>query len=337
MNSVQRVSATLQGKPVDRRALCLVLSLYGARLIGAPLMKYYTDPETYARGQTSVLETFHPDILLGPFALPFQGEVFGSSVRFFDHQAPNLARPVITSAREINGLAAPDIDSHPRLLFIREAIRLMAARHGKEIPIAAIALDPVSLPAMIMGLDGWLDTLLLDKEGTGRMLELTLPCFVQWANALLADGANLMVLPVSVVNPSIITRKIAVELAIPVLKDAFSQVQGPIVIHSGGAPIVPYLDLFADLPKVVGFVLDIRESFAEARRRIGSEFTLIGNIEGPTLYKRQGEDIKAECRGVLLDRRNDRHFILGTSTADIALDTPPENIHVFRRAVDEVA
>ena len=40
MNSMERIQATLAGKPLDRRAIAPVLGLYGARLTNCPLERY---------------------------------------------------------------------------------------------------------------------------------------------------------------------------------------------------------------------------------------------------------------------------------------------------------
>ncbi len=332
MNGLERVLATLRGEPTDRRAVSLTLSLYGARLTGCRLTEYYADPVEYARGASAVMETFQPDILFGPFALCLEGAAFGSQVRFYEDQAPNLARPAISSSDEIAQLAVPDIDTHPRLRFFRAAIRRMATEHGRQAAIAAVALDPMGLPAMIMGIEGWLETLLFDEAGTQRMLEMSVPYSVRWANALLAEGATFVVMPAAFANPTIVTREMAARIAVPALREAYSQVNGLLVIHSAGAPLAPFLDLLADLPNVVGFVLNHRDSFAEARARVGPQPALLGNIDGPTLHTRRPDEIVAECRKVLHDRRDDPRFILGTSAADIGFDTPVENIRAVLRA-----
>ena len=155
MNSMERVVAAIQGQPINRRAVSLVLSLYGAKLTNCPLTDYYTNPTAYARGQFAVRETLQPDILLGPLAFCLEGQVFGSQVRFFENQAPNLTSPAISSADEIQRLTTPDINSHPTLTFFQEAIRQMSDQHGQEVPIAAVTLNPVDLPAMIMAKTRW--------------------------------------------------------------------------------------------------------------------------------------------------------------------------------------
>jgi uroporphyrinogen decarboxylase len=333
MNSIERISATFKGQPTDRRAVCLTLPLFGARLTGCKVTEHYTDPVVYARGQTAVRETFEPDVLLGPFAFALEGAAFGGRLRFLDDAAPNLARPAITSAKEIDQITIPDVDSHPMLLYLRDSIRRISAEHGSEVPVAAIVSGPVDLPALILGMEGWLETILFDETGARRMLEITVPFFVRWVNALLDDGATFVVVPCVFANPSAVTRKAAIELFIPAVREAFAQLNGPVLLHSAGLPLAPHLDLINDLPNAPGFVLNGGESFAEARRKIGPDPVLLGNIEGPSLFLRDRDDIEADCLAVLNDRRDDPRFVLATSMADIALDTPMENIHVFREAV----
>lgn len=337
MNGIERIAATLQGKSIDRRAVCLILPLYGARLTGCGLTEHYTDPAAYARGQSAVLETFQPDVLFGPFSLPLEGAAFGSEVRFFDNQAPNLARPAIASADEIGRLVMPDADDHPGLAYFREVIRRMSGEHGHEVPIAAIVAGPTDLPAMILGIDGWMETLLFEPEAARRMLGLTISHSVRWINALLSDGAMFAVLPVDFANPRMVSREVAYEVAIPALRETLSQLDGPVFLHSGGSPLAPFLDLFTGLPNVAGFVVNGGDSLAEARTNPGPMPVLIGNIDGPTLFLRESEQIRSDCEAALHDRCDDPYFVLGTCAADVGFGTPPENIHVFREAAADFA
>lgn len=336
MNSLERVFAAVEGKPSDRRAVGVLLSLYGATLTGCPLEEYYTNASAYASGQSAVRERFQPDLLFAPFVLTAEGEAFGSKVAFFNNQAPNMVRPAVESAEEVARLSIPDINSHPRLLFIRESIRQLASQYGREVPIVGILLGPVDLPALIMGIDAWLDALLFREKSARLVLDMTTEFFVNWANTLLSDGATVLVLP-NLCNAEVVTPKIVREIAVPVCQEAFKEVKGPLVIHSAGARAVPFLDYYASLPNVVGFVLDSRDSFSEAREKVGFSKVLFGNIDGPTLGKRDVEKVREDCEKVLADRSSDMHFVLSTCSADVAYDTPPQNIHAMLQAAESHA
>ncbi len=337
MNALHRIQSVLQGRPTDRRAVSLTLSLYGARLTNCPLTKYYADPAAYARGQRAVRETFQPDALFGPLSLPLEGASFGSEIRFFDNQAPNLKRPALASAADLPRLTVPDIDSHPIQRYFTEAIRLMARDHSGEVSIAAIALSPVDLPVMLLGIEGWLEALLFDQTGTQNILNMSAPYFVRRVNALFRAGATFIVLPCPFVNPRIVTRAMAEQLISTVLSPAFAQVNGPLVIHSGGAPLAPFINLFAGLPNVIGFVLNHGDSVAEARQKIGPEPLLIGNIEGPELVDQTPAQIEADCMALLQNAQDDPRFILGTSGADVRFDTPVEHILLLRQCAEAFA
>jgi len=335
MNSLERVFNSVQGKPVDRRPISLTLSLYGARLTKCPLEEYYSRSEAYIEGQIAVKETFDPDILFGPFALVREAEAFGSQSIFLKDYPPNLKTPAVTSGQDVSQLNIPDIDSHPRLLYIRESIQALASQFANEKAIAGILMSPTDMPALIMGIETWLDTLLFHEKTASQMLDLTSRYFIQWANSLFAAGAHIIVLPLMFCNPGIITEKIIQKKIIPLLMDVFKEIQGPIVCHHGGARLSPFIEYFSSLPNIAAFLLDSRDNFSEARSKIGDQQVLMGNIDGPGLAKLTTNEITHKCTEILRDRQNDPHFILGTSNADIMLSTPPENIHAIFQSVKE--
>ncbi len=335
MNSMERVLMAMKGGKIDRRPVTLILSLYGARLTSCPLKEYYTNPRAYLEGQLAVIEQCRPDIVFTPFVLTAEGEAFGSEVVYIDRNPPNLKKPAITQAGSISALPEPDIDSHPRLLYIREATRLLAAGCQGKRPVAATLLSPMDLPSLIMGIEGWLDTILFDPENTRLMLDKTVKYFIEWGNTLLADGATFLVIPSVFTNPNILTRKMVKEIVIPVLAEAFQEIKGPLVFHHGSNPIAKFMEIYSSLPNVAGFFLDNRDSFAEARKTIGQGKVLFGNIDGPNLWRLKPETIRTECRKLLEERKDDDHFIIATSATDVAFDTPVENIVAMVETVEE--
>jgi len=332
MNSIERVLAVVNGEPTDRPPVSLLLSLYGARLTDCPLDTYYRDAAAYVRGQAAVRETFEPDILFAPFALALEGEAFGSRINFRPAQAPTLAEPVLSSVAELEKLEIPAVESSSQLLYLHETLRLLAAEHGRELPIAAIALSPIDLPVMLMGIEGWLETILFDKPAASAMLDMTIPYFVQRINDLFAAGAAFVVMPALFGNPTIVTNDALEELALPVLRKAFAQIKGPLIIHSGGVSLAPFLELFAGLPNMAGFVVNDSEDLQLARQKAGADAVLLGNLNGPELYRLSPEEIFSACRLLLRQQVDDRRFILGTSAADITLQTSQEQIQAICRA-----
>ncbi len=329
MTPIERVFNRLQGIPTDRVPFAPLTPLYGARLISAPLKEYYSNPTLYFQGQKAVVDAVEPDILFSPFALVLEAEAFGSQLAYFEKNPPNLKSPAIIDHTEIKNLRIPDIDKNPQLLYMQESTRLLVDQYKNEIPVAAIVSSPTELPALIMGIENWIDTLLFHQEDAIRMIELTTGYFERFANRMLELGASCIFTPASFSNPTIITHQIAKNILVPELHKAYSKLNGPIVFHHGGARLLPFLDLLHNLPNVVGFVLDPRDSFNEVRSVIGNNLAIMGNLNGPMLLKAKPGIIEEWCLKLLENRKDDAKYIMTTSNADIPYDTPIDNIRTI--------
>lgn len=334
MNSMERIQATMDGKPLDRRAIAPVLGLYGARLTNCPLEQYYTDPAAYARGQSAVRETFQPDVLCAPLAFASIGAAFGGELVFLDTEAPNLRRPAVQSVEQWDSLVPPDPDAHPRLLYFRDVIRRMAAEHRGEIPIAMVIPIPTDIPDVVMGLEPWLETVLFDPAGAERVMDKVIPFYVRLVNGFFAAGATFVVMPCGFASPVIVTREIVTTFTRPILAKVLAQLCGPVVLHNVGAPILAYLDLLTGLPSVVAFIMDQRDDLARARRVVGPDSVLFGGLDCANVSRMTAAEVEDRCRVILEERRQDARFVLGTSGPDVVWNTPPENIHAMRKAAE---
>lgn len=334
MNSMERIQATLAGKPLDRRAIAPVLGLYGARLTNCPLEQYYTDPAAYAAGQSAIRETFQPDVLCAPLAFASIGAAFGGELVFLDTLPPNLRRPAVQSVEQWDSLVPPDPDAHPRLLYFRDTIRLMAAEQKGQVPIAMVIPIPVDIPAVIMGLETWLETVLFDPAGAERVMDKIIPFYVRLVNGFFAAGATFVVMPCGFASPAIVTREIVTTFTRPILAKVLAQLSGPVVLHNVGAPILPHLDLLTGLPSVVAFIVDQQDDLARARRVVGPDSVLFGGLDCANLGRMTAAEVEDRCRAILEERRQDARFVLGTSGPDVAWNTPPENIHAMRKAAE---
>ncbi|MGV8121519.1 MAG: uroporphyrinogen decarboxylase family protein [Candidatus Xenobiia bacterium LiM19] len=334
MNSMERIQATIAGKPLDRRAIVPVLSLYGARLTDCPLEQYYTDPAAYAQGQSAVRETFQPDVLCAPMAFALIGAAFGSELAILSTEAPNLSRPSVQSVEEWDRLVPPDPDVHPRLLYFRDAIQQMAAEHRGQVPIAMVVPIPADIPELVMGLETWLETVLFDPAGARRVMDKVIPFYIRLINGFFDAGATFVVMPCGLASPAIVTREIVTNFTRPILEQVLAQLKGPVVLHNVGAPILAHLDLLAGLPSVAAFIVDQLDDLAQSRRIIGPDSVLFGGLDCINIGRMPAAEVEDRCRAILEERRHDARFILGTSGPDVAWNTPPENIHAMRKAAE---
>ena len=325
MNSLERVLATIPGIDTDYQPFTMLLSLYGGSLINAGTIEYYRNPELWFEGQKAVVDTFDPDILITPFSFPIEAEAFGSELVFLDKYAPNTKKPIITNLSQIKDLPTPDFENSLPIQFFLESTSLLTENYGSTKAIASPIHAPSDIPALLMGIEMWIDTLLFHHDKVKEIMEKTVEQFVRLGNEFIARGATFLVVPVNFTTAMMITDRIF-EMLLPYLENAFSQIKGPIVIHNGGSKLMPFIDRFAKLSNVIAFVLEPTESFNEARKVIGNEMVLMGNFDGPGFAKLNNEKAKEITLKILNDRKNDKHFIFATSNADIPYETPVETI-----------
>ena len=334
MTSLERILAALAGAPADRRAAAPVLSLYGAGLAGCSLAEYFASAEAYARGQAAVLEAFEPDVVFGPFVFAALGEAFGSQVRYYENQPPNICRPALASAAQWDTLRMPDPDTHPHLLALGDSIRLMAGLKG-AVPVCAILPPPIDLPALVLGMDEWMQTVLFDRPAAVRIVESLTPFFTRLANSLFAAGAAFLGMPFAFASPAVVTREIAEHFARPLMSAAMARLQGPVLVHHAGAPILAHLDLLAGLPRAAACVVDSRDDLSRSRQILGPGPLLVSGPMGPNMARLAPDQVRAQCLAMLENRRDDPRFMLCTCGPDVPLNTPPGTIQALRAAVVE--
>ncbi len=326
ITSLDRVVSALQGLKTDRPPFTLTLSLYGAGLIGCPLPEYYRNPERYLEGQDAVAGLVDPDILFAPFALTLEAEAFGSDLVFPPANPPNVRKPAFRHPEDFKHLSVPDVGRSPGLTYLLESVRLLSGRYKGAKPVCAVLTAPVDLPAILMGIDMWVETLLFHEPLAADILEKTGRHFITMANTLLAEGADFIALPVMFTHPSLLYRKIIDETILPALHRTFAEIKGPIVFHHGGNPIGNHLQDYLELPQVGAFALDHRDSLEKARAMVGPGRLLLGNLNGPALNRMPLDSVLRKVDQILTDRQYDPCFIFATSAADIPLDTPPETL-----------
>jgi uroporphyrinogen decarboxylase len=326
MTGMERVMAALQGIKSDRRAFTMTLSLYGAKLTGCPIAAYYSTPECYLAGQVAVAEQCKPDILFAPFALSLEAQAFGSSMVYIPQNPPIVRKPFLRNPKDIGKLKAPDIKNDAGLLYLQNSARLLAGQFKGTIPVCGVLTSPMDLPAIIMGVENWLEMLLFDKEKTSEMIALMSEYFTGMANSLFDNGVQFIAMAMVFNHPKYVFEKTIKETIVPALSEIFAKLKGPVVFHHGGNPLAQYLKLYRAIPNIAGFVLDHRDDFIEARNNIGEKMLLLGNLDGPALGLISTGQALEKTRAILNDRKDDRHFIFATSCADAAWDTPLETI-----------
>jgi uroporphyrinogen decarboxylase len=335
MTSAERIGAAISGRFADRRAWTATLSLYGAKLRGTPPERYYRDPRLYAEGQFAVAERFGTDLIFGPFALTLEAEAYGAELSWTAKAPPNVSKPIERAAAADLEPAEPG--GSAGLAYLVEGVRALATGFAGARPVAGVITAPIDLPALILGIDAWMDILLFDPTFAASLLDLAIEHFARLSRAYFEAGAAFVATPAVFANPRILNAALVEKLTLPALSRAFGAAGGPVYLHHGASPMQGIIHLYRGLPNLAGFVVDERDSFSAIREIIGPEPLLLGGYTGPLMQGRSPAFLGELARRVLEDRKADPRFILASTAADVPWDTPEANIDVIASAIEASA
>lgn len=335
MNSYQRVMGTLMGQPVDRVPVFAVLGSYGAKLTGVDLRTLYRDVSAYVAGQQAVQSAYGFDLVMTPFEYTAISEAFGGETAWSDSQAPNMKRPGIRTAAGVLAAPLPDPQRTGQLPAILEATRRLADLYKEQVPVIAVLPGPAVMPALMIGMEQWMETVLFDQELARAILDHTAPFFVSWANALLAAGADCLVVTEGMATAEIAPRVLFAGQFLPLLTATFARINGPKVLHHTGGRMNHTLDLLPGLAGLVGVAVSSRDDLAEARRLIGPDLNLIGNLDNLSFPSLPAAAITGMCMSCLQTAAPSGHYILANSGADIPLDTSEDTLRAMLSAASD--
>lgn len=328
MKGIERILATIKGEESDRRACSLTTSLLGASLIGCDLKNYYNNSEVYLNGQMAVAEKCCTDIIFSPFAFPIFAEAAGAKIRYLESNPPNVSDYLDYNPEKGHFFNLESIIDSPILNNYMDTISKLSEQFNEKA-VAAINISPCDLPAMTFGVDKWLHTLLFYPNVAKQILTQLSEYFILSTNTMFRKGATAVVTTINFSNNSIVTQKIRDEIVLPILKECFQKISGPIIIHHGGPDFNDNLTQYEQLPNNIGYVISPRDRFANCRKQISSKKLLIGNYDGPLLKYDKKEKISQKVIRVLQENLNDKHFIFGSSNADIAYDTSLDKLKII--------
>jgi uroporphyrinogen decarboxylase len=332
VNSYQRVMNTLSGQPVDRLPVFAVLGAYGGKLTGTDLRTIFSDASSYVKGQSALQETFGFDLVMSGFDYSVIAEAFGGEVAWSVDQVPNMKRPAVRRAADALSLPLPDVLSTARLPVILEINRRLADLYKEQVPIISVLPGPCILPSLLVGLEQWMEAVLFAEDLAQSLLDYTAPFFVSWANSLLQAGADCLVFTEGMASAEIVPRGIFAGRYLAHLRTIFPQINGPKVISSTGGSLNHTLDLLPGLDGLVGVISGSKDDLAEARRLIGPDLNIIGNLDNLTLPAASADEVYEMSLARLRTAAPSGHYILANAGADIPQATPPGNLRAMQAA-----
>jgi [methyl-Co(III) methanol-specific corrinoid protein]:coenzyme M methyltransferase len=253
-------------------------------------------------------------------------------------EAQALGCPIDPGAKDRN----PTVAQHPfamdtfefpddfltreRIPILLEAVKAVKSKVGDDIPISSHFEGPMTLACHLVGSQNFLLSFYDEKENSKNFLNTIVDrVCVKMANALSNAGVDVLQMPDPLASSDIVSPDMFAEFIRPCYVRLVEKIDCPVVLHICGntTPILPLLKGIG----AAGFSFDATVNVLDAKKTLGTEMSLIGNISTTdTLLKGSKAAVQRAC----LEAIRDGIDVLAPSCG-FAPYTPLENIREMIR------
>lgn len=331
MTGMERLQALMTGQQPDRVPVLCNLLDQGARELGMGIKEYYSCGENVAEGQLRMREKYGYDGVMGMFYVGMEAEMFGCrNIVYAEDGPPNVGHLVIQKQEDIAALEVPeDFNQLPRFRELATCIRLLKERVGGQYPVIGVVTASFSLPALLMGISGWMELFLCgDPEVRALLLEKCSLFCQRQIQALREAGVDLIVYTNSVATANFITLSQFKSLALPtILSDLQPVGTHDVVYFNGGGRINPHLAILLEQTGLRAFYINPFDDIGEAKTALNGQALLVSAINDISLILWTEEDIDREVRRIMEAGKPGGGFIFSTLLMPFAI--PEKNIRIM--------
>lgn len=337
MTGMERLSAALGGTAADRIPVFCNLLDQGAGELGVPLLEYYAHGEHVAEAQLKMRAKYGYDNLWCLFYVAKEAELLGCrKVLFAADGPPNVAAWVIQSLADIPRLHVPDdLSGHPAFEEGLKCLRLLRREAGGKYPICAYITASMALPAMLMGMDKWLELLFLGPAGARD--ELLAKCHEFFVKELLVyrqAGADVLLYSNPFGSTDMIPMKFFQEHALPwIEKDIRAVGTAGIVYYAGMARINAVTAAVLERTGIGAYYQGPFDDVRDGKALLAGRALACGVINDIRLIDWPRDEIRREVRRIIEAGRPGGRFLFGTGVMPCGI--PEANIRTMLEAAYE--
>lgn len=336
-NGMERLVAAINGTPADRIPVFCNLLDQGAKELNIPLEEYYSSGEHVAEAQLRMLRKYGHDNVWSLFYVGREAELMGcKKILFAQEGPPNVMDFVIGSLDDIDTLQIPErLEDHPSFAEQLRCFRILKNEVGGKTPICSYISSTMTLPAMLMGMERWMELLLLGPEDArDRLLAKCHQFFVREVRACRDAGADVLVYANPFGSTDFVPMHIFTSLSLPwIIKDIEAIGTAGVVYYCGMARMNEVIEIIRERTGISVYYVSPLDDLAMAKRMIGANGLTCGVINDIKLIEWSPAEIKQEVKRMLQAGMPGGHFLFGTGVMPYCI--PENNIRIMLDAVYE--
>jgi len=336
MTPLEILSATILGEPTPRVPIFCNLLDQGARTLNMLPEQYFSKGEYVAEGQLKMLKHYGHDNVWSASYVGKEAQLLGcNEILFANNGVPNVADFVLKSWADIENFVIPkDITQHPQWESIGDCLKILHQEVGKTHPICAYVTAATSLPVILMGMDKWMELVLVGPTDLRDLLVKKCSDFVQQQlSAYRAAGANVIIYANPFATTYFLPKKLVVDWSMPWMQQDLKGGIDNIVFYGGMAPINTVTELVVDKLNINIFYPAPEDDLIESKRFIKGNGLTSGVLDDIKMIHWSPEQTRNEVKRIMQLGKPGGHFLFGTGFMPMAL--PEENIIAMLEAAFE--
>ncbi len=316
ITGMERVVAAANGEASDRIPIFCNLFDQGAKELGMSMREYYSNGEYVAEAQLKMREKYGHDNLWSLFYVGKDVELLGcEDIIFPEYGSPNVADFIIKNHDDVAELTIPgDISTHPAFREELKCLTILKEEAGGAYPICAYLTSSMTLPALLMGMDKWMELLLLGPaEVRDALLAKCSDFFKKRMKAYKSAGADVLVYANPFGSTDIVPMKIFESLSLPWMERDLSPggVEG-VVYYCGSSRFNNVIDRIIERVGIASFYLSPLDDVEEGKKIVAGRGMTTGVINDIPLIDWSREEIRRQVQRIVEAGMPGGKFAFGT-------------------------
>lgn len=311
---------------------------------GVSTIDFYTDMETWLACYRKI-KSDYPDLLFFPdywieFGMAAEPSAFGCRPSFYHDQPVGIGH-LISSADDIgliSSLPVPDPNRDGLMPLALNYYRRVKARlhdEGEKIRMVA-SRGPLNIASFLMSIPEFCVSIKTDPDELHRLLKTTTALVIRWLEAQAEALDHVEGILVLDDLCGFLSREEYEEFAQPYLKEIFDHFSFPVkMFHNDNFgnkyTTFPYISKLG----VNIFNFSHQADISEARRALGDDVCMLGNLPGLQLLTQSGEREVYEQTAAFLRRCGPSRGLILSAGGGASPGMPAENIRAFMSALKD--
>ena len=318
MNSLERVSLTLNHKAADRLAVYPLVNSVSRKILGISYEEWSNDVEKCAECIIGITDKLDLDVITSLVDLSVEAADWGQEILYFDDKAGAPSEDKLIKTEE-DYLKIESINPREtkRMKEHIELCKILVDKKGKEKPIVGFIFAPLGIVSMLRGLDSMLIDLIMSPEYVHKCLEKVSKTILDLSDALIDTGVHAIMFDTLFASKSIMSEEMWDEFEGKYMEPIAAHVKERgcmVMIHNCGKG--PYFDAQIKRLDPIAFSFlhypSNCSSYEEMAEKYAAKLTLIGCMDPGFIMYASNEEIEAEAKKEIDTFKSTNSFILAT-------------------------